>query len=164
MPLLDPVSSWLLRRAAKRRDEGYDALIAMIDGIPDDGETTPERTSDVQFVGGDLHTVNLRPGGDDQRADVVVLVQFTRPGIQISISELLLKRPPETCLIKRRHEFEEGRLTADQLIEGGFPAIPVAAMHDERDLVSHTLDPHWSAHQYMIRWTDLRTELETLRP
>lgn len=160
MPLLDPVSSWLLRRAAKRRDEGYDALIAMIDRIPDDGHTTPERTSDVQFVGDDLHTVNLRPGGDDQRADVVVLMELTRPGIKISISELLIKRPPETCMIQMRYEFEEGRLNAGMLIDGDFPHIPVVAMHDEKDLVSHTLDPHWSAHQHMIRWADLRLELE----
>ena len=164
MPLFDPVSSWLLRRSAKRREEGHEALVAMIDAIPDDGHTAPGWTSDVQYVGGDLHTVNLRPGGDEERADVVVTVQFTRPGMQISISELLLKRPPETCLIQKRREFEDGLLTAEMLIDGGFPPIPVVAMHDERDLVSHTLDPHWSAHQHMTRWADLRLELETSRP
>lgn len=163
MPLLDPVSCWLLRRAAKRRDEGYDALIAMINRIPDDGHTTPDRTFDVQFVGDDLHTVNLRPGVDDQRADVVVLIELTRPGIQINISDLLIKRPPEICMIQMRHEFEEGRLNAGMLIDGDFPPIPVVAMHNEKDHVSHTLDPHWSAHQHMTQWADLRLELETSR-
>lgn len=160
MPLLDPVSCWLLRRAARRREEGYDALVAMMDGIPDDGHTAPGWTSNVQYVGDDLHIVNLRPGGSDRRADVVVLIQFTQPGIQIDISELLLKRPPETCLIQRRHEFEEGRLTADHLIDGGFPPVPVSAMHDTRDFVLHTLDPAWSVHERMTRWADLRPELE----
>ena len=164
MPLLDPVSSWLLRRAAKRRDEGYDALIAMIDKIPDDGKATPDWTSDVQYLGDDLHTVNLRPGGNDQRADVVVLVQFTRPGIQISMSEILVRLPPEVLLLQMRKDLEQNRLTADMLVDGGFPPIQVSAMHEERGMVSCTLDPHWSAAEHMTRWADMRLELETSRP
>ena len=163
MPLLDPVSSWLLRRAAKRRDEGYDALIAMIDAIPDDGCTAPDWTSDVQYVGDDLHTVNLRPTGNDGRSDVTVLVQFTRPGVQISMSEILVRLPPEVLLLQMRKDLEQNRLTADMLVDGGFPPIQVSAMHEERGMVSCTLDPHWSAAEHMTRWTDLRNELEAIR-
>ena len=164
MPLLDPVSSWLLRRAARRRDKGYDDLIEKLDGIPDDGCTMPNWTSDIQYLSDDLHAIDLRPSGIDDRADVVVLVQFTRPGVQISISEILIKRPPEALRIRLRNDFDRGCLTANMLIDGNFPPIPVCAMHDKRDLISHTLDSKWSRNEHMTKWADLRIELETLRP